>query len=267
MPPSRTLIYKLSNNPKWGKVFGSVFGFIEVPLLEGVKAIDKHFIPGFYDGFMKYFAVFYGSRVIPLNINIKKTQTISPTEEILEIIQRMPSVALGYCYCRSTERRKSETSGCTHDLWTCIHIGTAKKLAELKERTPLKGSNYEEVKAVLLAADKAGLVHQLITAPTSEYFYVICNCCTCCCIMLNDVIRHSSKVALASNFIAINDKAKCTNCGKCVERCHFKAREMKNKFLHYNPKNCVGCGLCVNTCEYEAITLIKRISNIPLIKT
>ncbi|MFW9905086.1 MAG: hypothetical protein ACFFFH_12180 [Candidatus Thorarchaeota archaeon] len=166
-----------------------------------------------------------------MNININTTHTISPTEEILEIIQRMPSVAIGYCYCRSIKRRKSETLDCTHDLWTCIHIGTAKMLTELKERTPLKGSNYEEIKAVLLAADKQGLVHQLITAPTSEYFYVICNCCTCCCIMLNDIIRHSSKVAIASNFIAINDETKGTNCGKCVERCHFNAREMKNIFF------------------------------------
>jgi hypothetical protein len=171
IPPSRTLISNLSNNSTWGKVLGFIFGFIEVPLLEGIKTIDKYLVQGFYDRFMKYFALFYGSQVILLNININTTHSISPTEEILEIIQRMPSVALGYCYCRSAERRKKpKSSGCTHDLWTCIHIGTAKKLAELKERTPLKGSNYEEIKAVLLAADQQGLVHQLITAPTSEYF-------------------------------------------------------------------------------------------------
>ena len=257
MSPSRSLISKLSENSKWG--YGSIFGFIEVPLLEVVKTIDKYLVQGFYESFMKYFALFYGSRVIPLNININTTHSISPTEEILEIIQRMPSVALGYCYCRSTERKKKpETTRCTHDLWTCIHIGTAKKLDELKNRTPLKSSNYEEIKAVLLAADRTGLVHQLITAPTSEYFYVICNCCTCCCIMLNDVIHHSSKVGIASNFIAVNDEIKCTSCGKCVERCHFNVRELKNKILCYNPENCVGCGLCVNTCEYEAITLNKR---------
>jgi electron transport complex protein RnfB len=266
MPLSRTLISKLSNNSMWGKVLGSIFGFIEVPLLEGVKTIDKYLIKGFYDSFMKYFALFYGSRVIPLNINIDTTHKISPTEEILEIIKRVPSVALGYCYCRSAERKKKSKTSCTHDLWTCIHIGTAKKLAELKERTPLKSSNYEEIKAVLLAADKAGLIHQLITAPTSEYFYVICNCCTCCCIMLNDVIHHSSKVGIASNFIAIQDETKCTNCGKCVERCHFKARIMKNNNLCYDPKNCVGCGLCVSTCEYEAITLTRRIDSVPMIK-
>jgi MinD superfamily P-loop ATPase len=80
--------------------------------------------------------------------------------------------------------------------------------------------------------------------------------------MLNDVIRHSSKVAIASNFIAVDDKTKCTNCGNCVERCHFNAREMKNEILHYNHKNCVGCGLCISSCEDEAITLTKRINSI-----
>ncbi|MFX0122574.1 MAG: ATP-binding protein [Candidatus Hodarchaeota archaeon] len=258
----RSVISKLSINPTWGKVFGSFLGFIEVPLLEGVKTIDKYLVGGFYKKFIRFFALFYGSRVIPLNISIDTSLNISPTEEILEIIQRMPSVALGYCYCRASERKGNQKpSSCTHSLWTCIHIGTAKRLDELKDKVPLKGSNYEEVKAILLAADKEGLIHQLITAPTSEYFYVICNCCTCCCIMLNDVIRHSSKVGISSNFIAKNDETSCINCGKCIDRCHFNAREKVDGVLHYNLKNCVGCGLCVSICEYGAINLIKRISN------
>jgi hypothetical protein len=53
MPPSSPLISKLANSSKWGKVFGSPLGFIEVPLLEGVKAIDKYLVQGFYDRFMK----------------------------------------------------------------------------------------------------------------------------------------------------------------------------------------------------------------------
>ncbi len=89
MNHSRSLISKLSNNSKWGKVFSSFFGFIEVPLLEGVKIIDKYLVRGFYENFMKFFALFYGSRVIPLNINIDTSLGFSPTEEILEIIQRI----------------------------------------------------------------------------------------------------------------------------------------------------------------------------------
>ena len=76
----KTLISKLSANPSLGKVFGSFFGFIEVPLLEGIKVIDRYFVRGFYENFMKYFALFYGSRVIPLNINIDTSLIISPTE-------------------------------------------------------------------------------------------------------------------------------------------------------------------------------------------
>ncbi|UCE12474.1 MAG: 4Fe-4S binding protein [Candidatus Heimdallarchaeota archaeon] len=254
------LISKVSNNPGWAKVCGSLFGFIEVPLLEGVQVIDKYLVKGFYEKFMKYFALFYGSRVIPLNVNIDKSLKVSPTEEILEIIKRMPSVSIGFCYCRVSKRKNNpEVSSCTHRIWTCIHIGTAKKLDEINEKIPLKKVNYEEVKAVLQAADRAGLVHQLITVPTSEYFYVICNCCSCCCIMLNDVIQHSSKVGIASNFIATNDASNCVNCGKCVERCYFDARRMINDTMHFQPENCVGCGLCITICEYRAITLSKRI--------
>jgi ferredoxin len=220
-----------------GKVLGSILGFIEVPILEGVKKIDNILFKGFYEIFMRYFSLFYGSRVIPLSISIDSTLSISPTEEVLEIIQRMPSVSIGYCYCRTTRRKSNpETISCTHDLWTCIHIGAAKKLDELQKKIPLKTLNYEEIKEVLLAADKAGLIHQLITTPTSEYFYVICNCCTCCCVMLKDAIRHrSNNIAIASNFIAFTDEEDCNHCGNCVERCHFKARNILNEKMHFNP--------------------------------
>lgn len=262
MNRSRSFISKVSNNSLWPKVFGSLFGFIEVPLLEGIQVIEKYLGRGFYEKFMKYFALFYGSRVIPLNVSIDTSLKISPTEEILEIIKRMPSVSIGFCYCRVSKRKRNpEVSTCTHNIWSCIHIGTVKKLDELNKKIPLKKVNYEEVKAVLLAADRAGLVHQLITAPTSEYFYVICNCCSCCCIMLNDVIQYSSKVGIASSFIALNDNTNCVNCGKCVERCYFGARQMINETLCFQPENCVGCGLCVTACIVGAITLIKRMGS------
>ena len=259
---TENLVSRLLSNPRMGKVLGNIFGFIEVPLLEGIKTIDRYLFHGFYEKFMKYFSLFYGSRVIPLNTSINSSLKISPTEEILEIIQRMPSVSLGYCYCRASKRKRNpETSSCTHSLWTCIHIGTAKKLGELEEKTPMKKANYRKVKALLQAADKAGLVHQLITAPTSEYFYVICNCCKCCCVMLNDVIRYGPRNRIiSSNFIASNDEELCVACGECVERCYFKAREMINGKLIFNLENCVGCGLCVTVCKYGAISLSKKFS-------
>ncbi len=63
-----------------------------------------------------------------------------------------------------------------------------------------------------------------------------------------------------SAFIAVQDSAgECINCGKCVDRCYFGARKMKEGKLVYNPNSCYGCGLCVSNCVTSVIQLKKRI--------
>lgn len=77
--------------------------------------------------------------------------------------------------------------------------------------------------------------------------------------MLNDVIRHNPRnVGIASNFIAFNNENNCRNCAKCVERCSFKAREMKEGVILFHSELCVGCGLCVSCCKNGAISMMRR---------
>lgn len=228
-------------------------GGIEVPILEAIDCLSK-IRPSISYEAMRHFTKYYGSRVIPLEIPVKSIPAISSTEELLGIIERMPSLGVGYCYCRAKKHN------CTNDLWTCIHIGTAKSLHELKDKMPLKSATVDDVKLILKKADKNGLVHQLITAPNSNYFYVICNCCPCCCVMLESARKYSgTNIAVASNFIAINNE-NCTNCGECVSRCYFGARLMDGDQLIVNTDRCSGCGLCISFCSNNAIQLVQRSS-------
>jgi ferredoxin len=52
------------------------------------------------------------------------------------------------------------------------------------------------------------------------------------------------------------DGSKCIACGKCVDRCHFGARDIREGKLEFNKDLCFGCGLCVSTCPSKAISLI-----------
>ncbi|MBD3352774.1 MAG: hypothetical protein GF364_14900 [Candidatus Lokiarchaeota archaeon] len=66
-------------------------------------------------------------------------------------------------------------------------------------------------------------------------------------------------VVVKSAFISKNiDSTKCTNCGKCEERCYFGARRIVHGQMHYEPDLCTGCGLCVSTCPTENIILERR---------
>ena len=247
------IVNYLMTYPSIGKAVSTVLGVLETPTLEGMHFIDEHMFPGFYRKSLPFFLKFYGSRVIPLNKNLSTTLLVSPTEEIMNIVRRLSAVSIGYCYCRV------KNHNCDNPVWTCLHVGTGKYLAELENEIPLRASSIEEVEKLLHKADKLGLVHQLITAPSNDYFYVICNCCPCCCTMLQAASALGPKrAAISSSFVAQQDKELCTDCGKCVERCYFNARRFVKEKLEYNSLNCAGCGLCVTFCPSGAIELIRR---------
>lgn len=242
----KTIYYKLISYPSIGRAISSFFGLLEVPILELIRLTR-------YQNGMKYFLSVYKSQVIPINTSVSFKTTISPTEEILGIIDRMDSVAIGYCYCRSTKKN------CNNEVWACIHVGTAQSIKRLEKKLPLKSATHDQVKEIVKEADRKGLIHQLLTAPTSEYFYVICNCCSCCCVMLDTAIKHPSRnVVLSSNFITIYNEDKCINCLQCALFCKFGALKVIDDQLYFDESFCVGCGLCITRCDQKALELIRR---------
>jgi MinD superfamily P-loop ATPase len=63
---------------------------------------------------------------------------------------------------------------------------------------------------------------------------------------------------VASSSIALDNHETCSNCGTCVERCQFKARNLTNGDMEYDKKRCFGCGVCISTCPTQSISLVKR---------
>jgi len=236
-----------------GKAVSSFLGLFEVPLLDFFSLLERYSGYHYFTDLMSQMTRVYGSRVIPLGVSLSAVPAVSPTEEILNLVSRVESLAIGYCHCRN------KTKNCENDVWTCIHVGTAKSIEEISKKKPVKSATLEDVKELILKSNKAGLVHQLITAPSSDYFYVICNCCPCCCVMLRSAIRYGlGNTALSSNFIATLDSERCTSCGECVSRCNFGVCQIEETGFTFDPKKCVGCGLCVTACLEDALKMRRR---------
>lgn len=239
--------------PRIGKLASSFFGAIEVILLDTIRFLDRHTRLAYFPDLMKHFTRVYKSQIIPINTSLEAVRAVSPTEEILNVVRRVSSLAISYCYCRSAH------GNCDNEVWTCIHVGTAESLKELSDRIPMKSATLNEVEQLIQRAHDAGLVHQLLTAPSPDYFYVICNCCPCCCVMLRSAIDHGiADSTLASNFVSVQKHQSCDDCGVCVSRCHFGARTLGGSTLEYNREKCVGCGLCVTSCNRQAIEMTRR---------
>ena len=97
------------------------------------------------------------------------------------------------------------------------------------------------------------------TMKGDDYPKIICSCCACCCHSLAGYLRFGiAKHVLKSDLVAVDDKGVCTDCGVCVERCVFGAREIVGGTLTYYAEQCFGCGLCISTCPTEAISLVDK---------
>jgi len=85
-----------------------------------------------------------------------------------------------------------------------------------------------------------------------------CHCCGCCCTILQAGRNGNLKESVQrSNYRAVKDYDKCTNCGECVRRCQFFAHTKKSKDDQpvYHREKCVGCGACVMGCKFDALHL------------
>ncbi len=48
----------------------------------------------------------------------------------------------------------------------------------------------------------------------------------------------------------------CEGCGKCVEVCVFRGRELVDGKAKIDPDRCLGCGRCAEVCPTRATTII-----------
>lgn len=111
----------------------------------------------------------------------------------------------------------------------------------------------EDAKAIVIKADKNGLMH------TSETDHAICNCCGCCCYP----IRASKAIGTTGiwpkrRYDIFWDESKCINCGKCTRICNFEAFVKKDKKVEFIEEKCLGCTLCSSNCPTNAISIKKR---------
>ena len=188
---------------------------------------------------------------VPVNLQIEGKERILDLTEMKRILNEAKLISVGECLCRKRLHR------CNAPLDVCF--GLDKRAKEFIKKGLARKVSLEEALDALKRSHEAGLVHVTLMYQGKEKPEVICSCCSCCCHSLSGLIRFGMPdVVVASKYVAVLNPETCSNCGKCVVRCQFRARWMKNDKVKYDKTRCFGCGLCVTTCPTGSISLTDR---------
>ena len=190
---------------------------------------------------------------LPVNVEMEADHRVFDLSEVEKILRDSEYTFLNDCGCRSIHKN------CDNPLDTCLAVNVGPDYTEKGEGRNSRRVTVEEALDALRRSHEAGLVHMAYVMKGDEKPFLICSCCTCCCHTLGGLLRHGFHTqVLTSKLIAEDDESKCIDCGECVKRCVFGARNMEDGEKKYDEIRCFGCGLCVSRCPSSAIRLVDR---------
>lgn len=193
------------------------------------------------------------ARVIPIEKTLTPGLKVFPFEVAGKYIREAQVITVSVCYCRHEKRLLDR--GCAYPDDVCLQLGPFAEF--VRDRGFGREISREEALAILKRSADAGLIHT--SSNTQERIDFICNCCTCCCGILQGVSRFNAPVrTVSSNYQAVVDKDRCSACGECVERCQMQAMALDHETAVVNLNRCIGCGVCVYHCPTGALALESR---------
>jgi ferredoxin len=208
------------------------------------KYIDK------YDRLLSEKKISFSSQVIPVNESLPQAQQVLPTMQVEEILRGAELITLAKCICRLKYHH------CDKPLEVCFVLNAVGK--KWIEDGYAREVSLDEALEVITLANKNGLVHLTLYMPDHQLF-ALCSCCSCCCHDLQLLLSYGKDyITVKSDYVAMDDPEKCSDCGTCIERCGFKARSFENEKMVFDQDKCYGCGLCLTTCPEESISLRRR---------
>ncbi len=248
---------------------------------EILKILDDYYFETFAPEVFCHFG-YPMFRVLPHNDPVEKTieidQKVSTETKILPFevansyIRSAEYIAVGDCACRMHAEHIDGERRCDRPLNVCLVFDRVARYWADKGIGRL--ISHEEAEEVLRIAAESGLVHCTTNNQefTKDMAGMICNCCSCCCFILQGLLKTRGQGGLAkSNFRPKFIQDNCKLCLKCVKLCPMNALhhhqphsvDLLDNYIYLNEPECIGCGVCATNCPHEAIILEKVGDMIP----
>jgi len=174
------------------------------------------------------------------------------------VINAPPDIVITQCGCKELHRLKGTPCKlCDPPYMTCMLIG--KPLTDfLLNHKPEYSERISNERALefLDSFHEAGLVHHAwFKDCIKDQFYVICNCCSCCCLGFEMKERGIEQVA-PSGYVAVVDRDLCCGCREASTWCPVDAITIVDGTTEVLKNLCIGCGICVTKCPQGARILV-----------
>jgi len=259
------LVYESEyNDAKLYTLAVPVFGFFEFSLMRNDGKFNRKLLSEHYtnyinndDGFINKYCS--NKPNISRTFVHEETLTEEASSEILSyeksshIIGTADVISVGTCFCRHKKEHAGEA--CDNPQDVCLSFGNIAK-SLIDEGIAREINKTEAVKILDLCVNK-GLVQ--IGDNVKNKPVVICNCCGCCCDLLNAYKKTGmSTIVSPSSYIAKIDNTMCNDCGLCEKKCPIDAISINNGKFAVNSSWCLGCGVCSTFCKTKACILISR---------
>ncbi len=199
-------------------------------------------------------------RTIPVEKEVDVgTEAVLPYEELEKYFEEYGkeenNIAVANCYCRHERELLNEPCKLKAPKLNCFLLDKSAQFAiEYGFANPI--SKVEAMKLCREAEDY-GLVHKAfhIHSDPQKGLEAICNCCKCCCGIIQMYYRGIKPFHTISSYIAKINEDDCIGCETCIEKCPMEALSLENAISVVDENKCIGCGVCAHHCPEEAIHL------------
>ncbi len=186
-------------------------------------------------------------------------------ERASRIVGSASAIGLSLCACRHKASHLGKA--CERPQRCCLSLNYAAESVIRNGMAERIGAT--EAVRILQESKEAGLAQTADNVQRKVAY--ICNCCGCCCEMVQAVrtlgIRHA---IVTSNWIAEIDAAKCKGCGECAAACPVAAIQIsqpagdraERRRAIRDEALCLGCGVCYSACKSGAIALKARVQRV-----
>jgi NAD-dependent dihydropyrimidine dehydrogenase PreA subunit len=272
----RGLVFDLEHRgERWVALAPVVIGFFEftfmrvredAPIEELARLFDEYLFADDEHRFAR--SVFEGSVQVGRTMVREEALPERPPTEVLAwerattVVAEATTVAVSDCPCRTHAGLLGRA--CDAPVRTCLSFGAA---AESLIRADLADPISNEEGLELLAAAKAAGLAQTGDNVQERLTY-LCNCCGCCCGMMQAIRRAGLHGAIVpSNWVARIDPDQCRGCrdgcvtacpAGAIERCDSQGQGRRAYWSVLDDERCLGCGVCIDQCRFEALELVPR---------